>query len=142
MSEDVPQKKLKKKKKVAVVSNMKTHASTYPSLLAVRDHVPGMHRRWINKSGDHVERRKYQGWSVVHKEGRKTGGTGQGSQVETHDLLLMEIPIEQAKELAAIPGEISKRRIQGARARTDVLTEGNVAIGKAEYERALQENEK
>lgn len=107
--EDQPIKKVKKVRKKAKTSKVKTHALSSRRRLAVKGTDPDMVYRHVRKEDDGVEFRKQDGWEQVQKGGKVTGA------LETHDLILMEISKDLHDEIKNIPGERSRRRIQASK---------------------------
>lgn len=86
-----------------------------PSLLSVKDvrkKIKGFHLRWVTPAN--VDRRKEEGYEVVTtKEVEQDSGDSktEGSVVRKHDLILMKVPKDIARQRQAYYEDVARRRV-------------------------------
>ena len=132
-----------------ITEGMRAHAFSHQGTLAVGNLDPNKHYRFVSKMNDKLKvpdarnaaQRKQDGYVVTSDPDGKLIGpraTG-GSNIETHDLILMETSKENAADRAMIPVIKAKAAITAVK--NDAANqgiEGKIAGEKKEYADDLQ----
>lgn len=111
----------KSKAKVSQTKRVKTHASDTRKYLDIFNQKEGVAYRFVRRDPMDINKRKMDGWEVVHDDqimGPKHDGS---SEIGTHDLVLMENSHEKVDELRQRPIEKSRRDIEGTTRATNSL---------------------
>jgi len=104
----------KKTTKKARTSEVKTHAYSTPRHLGLRGQDPDKAYYYAKKDDGSVGIREQMGWSVAKRtESLQGPGKKDSSTIETHDLILLEMPKEMHDQIKDQASLRSKARING-----------------------------
>ena len=92
---------------------------------------PGLRYRWAHDAGERFQKRVYEGWMPVDRQGKTVEYTGQGGQIDSFvrrkGLILMAMPERMAQQRDAYFRDKAARQIDAIRKGTSMREEGKKA---------------